>query len=345
MRVLVARRSGARAPSIACSRSCGLGDLGQQVDALEHDRRALRDGALDERVDARARGRGPGAGSRRPCRTGRRRRSAARRATSNEEWWTAGMKSWEKNARTTWRSWSVAITRVMPSRPASCVATVDLPTPVTPPSSTSSGRSSLRRLHHCRKRVDHLLALLGGQHLLGDRAQLARPRPRPRRRRSAGARSRARERERALGRKAGRHDRLGHQPLRVRQAVVAADDDGVARAARLTASPRARATAARRGASSSASRSGSPGDATRRGCAGRRPRTPSRSARSATMSIAAAFSSVRKTSQPLAHGLLEVALELRRGGRGCVDSRRDLDARAARARRADAARRPRAARS
>jgi len=52
------------------------------------------------------------------------------------------MASWVKNARSTWRITSVAITRFTPSRAASMDASVDLPTPVVPPITTTSGRSS-----------------------------------------------------------------------------------------------------------------------------------------------------------------------------------------------------------
>src|SRR5919107_864666 len=48
---------------------------------------------------------------------------------SNAEWWTVGIASWVKNARSTCRITSVAITRLTPRRAASMVAIVDLPTP------------------------------------------------------------------------------------------------------------------------------------------------------------------------------------------------------------------------
>ena len=54
------------------------------------------------------------------------------------------MKSLEKNARIVWRTKSVEVTRVMPKRYASSVATVDLPVPVAPPMKTMIGRSSSR---------------------------------------------------------------------------------------------------------------------------------------------------------------------------------------------------------
>src|SRR5215212_12175556 len=62
--------------------------------------------------------------------------------TSKAEPCTVGMASWVKKARSTCRITSVAITLFTPSRLASIEAIVDLPTPVVPPSSTTSGRSS-----------------------------------------------------------------------------------------------------------------------------------------------------------------------------------------------------------
>ncbi len=51
-----------------------------------------------------------------------------------------------------WRTMSVLITRVMPRRCASSVASVLLPTPVAPPMSTMSGVSRRRSFCHWRKR-------------------------------------------------------------------------------------------------------------------------------------------------------------------------------------------------
>ena len=56
------------------------------------------------------------------------------------------MNSSEKNARIVWRTKSVDVTRVIPSRCATSVATVDLPVPVAPPTSTTSGTSSSSQL-------------------------------------------------------------------------------------------------------------------------------------------------------------------------------------------------------
>ena len=58
---------------------------------------------------------------------------------SNDDACNVGMSSWENSARITSRIASVATTRTMPRRVASCVASVDLPTPVAPPISTTSG--------------------------------------------------------------------------------------------------------------------------------------------------------------------------------------------------------------
>ena len=52
------------------------------------------------------------------------------------------MNSGLKNARSVWRTKSVDVTRVTPSRYATSVATVDLPVPVAPPMRTMIGRSS-----------------------------------------------------------------------------------------------------------------------------------------------------------------------------------------------------------
>jgi hypothetical protein len=54
------------------------------------------------------------------------------------------MNSWEKNARIVCRMKSVDVTRVMPSRYAISVATVDFPVPVAPPTRIMIGRSSSR---------------------------------------------------------------------------------------------------------------------------------------------------------------------------------------------------------
>ncbi len=52
------------------------------------------------------------------------------------------MNSFEKNARIVCRMKSVDVTRVIPSRWAVSVATVDLPVPVAPPTSSRIGVSS-----------------------------------------------------------------------------------------------------------------------------------------------------------------------------------------------------------
>ena len=52
------------------------------------------------------------------------------------------MNSSEKNARIVWRITSVDVTRVIPRRCATSVATLDLPLPVPPPIITTIGRSS-----------------------------------------------------------------------------------------------------------------------------------------------------------------------------------------------------------
>ena len=137
----------------------------------------------------------------------------------------------------------------MPSRLASCVATVDLPTPVTPPSRTSSGRSSRRG------------ATTGGSASSPARPPRRAAPPRPARAARSTLTSPGalvdeplldlpRERERALGRQPGGHDRLRHQPLRVWKAVVAADTTtrrcGGPRLMPAPAPPRARASRSER---------------------------------------------------------------------------------------------------
>ena len=87
------------------------------------------------------------------------------------------------------------------------------------------------------------------------RARAARRRSPPARR-AAPSRSSisARERERALGRQPGRHDRLRHQPLRVRKAVVAADHDDLVRAPARSAFIGSRAASASRSRSAASER-------------------------------------------------------------------------------------------
>ena len=206
-------------------------DVRQQVNPLEHHRRAVRDRSLDQRVDAgrdvvdlpqeagdRALRRPPAA---RRARGRRRRRSGARRA---------GTRGRRRPARPgapgRWRSRATN-----PSRPASCVATVDLPTPVTPLRSTTRGRSRSRMFHHWRKRAStwsdsspattssasaRSCSTSTSPEPLGDEPVL----------------DLLRERERAVRRQPGRHQRLGHEPLRVGQPVVAADTDDRGAAAR-----------------------------------------------------------------------------------------------------------------
>ena len=129
------------------------------------------------------------------------------------------MNSGEKNARIVWRMKSVEVTRVIPSRCATSVATVDLPVPVAPPISSTIGTSS-----DCR-------SASGGA---GRSPGRPPPRPSTSRASSRGGRPRSpsaalgeveldppRELVRALDRDAGRDQRARHQALRVRQPVVA----------------------------------------------------------------------------------------------------------------------------
>jgi hypothetical protein len=68
----------------------------------------------------------------------------------NDDTCRVGIISAESIARITSRIASVAITRTMPSLTASCVAIVDLPTPVAPPIRITSGTS---RSSICRHRT------------------------------------------------------------------------------------------------------------------------------------------------------------------------------------------------
>ena len=306
---------------VARSQQVRARDVGQQVHSLDHHRRAVRDRPLDQGVEPRGDVVRPAAGSRRSCPASSSgsvgQRARRRRRTSGAR--TAGTRARRTRARPgapgRWRSRAR-----IPSRPASCVATVDLPTPVTPPSSTSSGRSRLRMFHHWRKRASTGSdSSPGSDDLLGDRAQLVRPRSRPGRWRSSRSSICCASAKRALRRQPRRHQRLGHQPLRVRQPVVAAHDGRPAcgRAAGSSRrAPRRRRARSRRSSSDSA-RDARPG-----GCAGTRPARPACTARLGDdRRSAAAFSSVRNTSQPVAQRRLDVTLEVTRGGPGCRTSR------------------------
>ena len=72
---------------------------------------------------------------------------------ANEDVYSVGINASVNMARMTSRIASVATTRTMFSRTASCVASVDLPTPVAPPISTTIGTSSARTSSHFRKLV------------------------------------------------------------------------------------------------------------------------------------------------------------------------------------------------
>ncbi len=52
------------------------------------------------------------------------------------------MNASEKNARIVWRTKSVDVTRLIPSRWATSVVIVDFPVPVAPPTSRTSGDST-----------------------------------------------------------------------------------------------------------------------------------------------------------------------------------------------------------
>ena len=164
-----------------------------------------------------------------------------------------------------------------------------------------------------------------GQHLVG---LLRRPRtssasarscststsPGPLRRRAGPRSARASANERSGAQPRG-HERLRHQPLRVGQPVAAADPDDRACGAPGLIAPRTPASAQGAGAGRRAARPRAPPA----GCAGTRPARPPAPRASATISIAAAFSSVRKTSQPVAQRLPRRRARGRGGGRGSPD--------------------------
>ena len=76
-------------------------------------------------------------------------RSAA--SAWNDDVWSVGISSGESIDRMTSRIASVATTRTMPRRAASCVAIVDLPTPVAPPIRITSGTSRRSTSRHRTK--------------------------------------------------------------------------------------------------------------------------------------------------------------------------------------------------
>ena len=114
------------------------------------------------------------------------------------------MNSFAKKARIVWRTKSVEVTRVIPSRYATSVATVDLPVPVPPPTSRITGRSSSCRSRKRCEAADRARAGLLAEQVDGEvahavevdrsraRGRRGRPRfgarartPSPRRRRRA----------------------------------------------------------------------------------------------------------------------------------------------------------------
>ena len=112
----------------------GRDEARHEVDALDRHRPALGHRALDRGLDADEHA------ARlleepvdRSARRRRRPRSSRRGRTASRE---GG-----KYARIVWRMKSVDVTRVIPSRWAVSVATVDLPVPVAPPTSRTIGRS------------------------------------------------------------------------------------------------------------------------------------------------------------------------------------------------------------
>ena len=197
----------------------------------------------------------------------------------------------EKKARIVWRTKSVEVTRVMPSRCATSVATVDLPVPVAPPTRSTMGQIELAQRLEAAEQADGLLALVlgedAGRHVVeplgADCGVLVRA--------HELALDQPRELVGALGADARAHERLRHEPLRVREADLSGDERlgrtavGSSRSCRPPAIESA-------SASTRSSRSGSPPAAGPR-CRRTRPRSPRVSAASATTSIAAALISTR----------------------------------------------------
>ena len=205
------------------------------------------------------------------------------------------MNSREKNARIVWRMKSVEVTRVIPSRWAASVASVDLPVPVAPPTRRRTGSS--RCCSACSRRSRRIV-----------RPPRARRAPRPRSRRAGRGRARARAAPDHVGvgatgelvgarrRQPRRGERPRHQPLRPRRALVAAERQR-RQVAALAHTP---TTAlgdrlARRAARGARSRSGSPASGTT-SLPGQDDRDPEPAACSATTSIAAALISTTTTS-------------------------------------------------
>ena len=78
------------------------------------------------------------------------------------------MNSLEKNARIVWRTKSVEVTRVMPSRCAASVASVDFPVPVAPPTSSDDRQIELLERLPAAQPAHRLLAVRLAEHLDGE---------------------------------------------------------------------------------------------------------------------------------------------------------------------------------
>src|SRR3954447_24386772 len=89
---------------------------------------------------------------------------------SKLDWWMAGMNAREKKARIVCRTKSVDVTRVMPKRYASSVATVDLPVPVAPADEDHDRQVELPELLVAAEALDRLASLLLAEHV--DRERL-----------------------------------------------------------------------------------------------------------------------------------------------------------------------------
>ncbi len=152
---------------------------------------------------------------------------------------------------------SVDVTRVIPSRCAASVASVDFPVPVAPPTSSTTGESSC--CSACSRRSRRIVRLASGSPSTSTASSLSRSRSRPVALpllevgvRAPGQLVGPRQRQPGGG------QRARHQALRERRPVVAAERQ------RSEISPLAHAVATASAASrrNSASRSGSPGSGT-----------------------------------------------------------------------------------
>ena len=131
------------------------------------------------------------------------------------------MNSREKNARIVCRMKSVDVTRVIPSRCAASVASVDLPVPVAPPTSRSDRELEVRSA--CRRRSRRIVRPASGSPRTSPAMSASRSRSSSRAPRSCMSGRRGGELVRSRRRQPGRGKRARHQPLRPRRPFVASE--------------------------------------------------------------------------------------------------------------------------